>query len=58
MINAGYDYRYETSTGVVTSVSDPKAEYVRIWNTNCSDTPLNQKIIINVGVVFSISCQN
>jgi hypothetical protein len=58
MISAGYDYRYETSTGTVTSVSDPKVEYVRIWNTNCSDIPLNQKIIINVGIIFSISCQN
>jgi hypothetical protein len=58
MINAGYDYRYETSDGTVTGVSDPKVEYVRIWNTNCSDTPLNQKIIINVGIIFSISCQN
>jgi hypothetical protein len=54
----GYDYRYETDNNVITDISDPKATYVRIWNTNCSVTPLVEPIIINMGINFTISCTN
>jgi hypothetical protein len=54
----GYDYRYETINNVVTEISDSKAIYVRIWNTNCSERPLSEPISINIGINFSITCQN
>ena len=58
LITLGYDYRYETETNVITDISDPKAVYVRIWNTNCYTTPLVVPIIINMGINFTISCTN
>jgi hypothetical protein len=57
MISVGYDYHYETTNNVITSLDDPKAQYVRIWNTNCSDVALEQKITINVGINFNITCE-
>jgi hypothetical protein len=56
ILSLGYDYRYETNNNVVTDISDPKAFYVRIWNTNCSETPLVESISINIGINFSITC--
>jgi hypothetical protein len=56
LITLGYDYRYETDNNVITDISDPKAAYVRIWNTNCSETPLREPISINIGINFSITC--
>ena len=58
IITLGYDYRYETIDNVITDVSDPKAIYVRIWNTNCSEQPLTEIISINVGINFTITCTN
>lgn len=58
LITLGYDYRYETDANVITDISDPKAVYVRIWNTNCYTTPLVEPIIINMGINFTISCTN
>jgi hypothetical protein len=57
IITLGYDYRYETENGVITDVTDPKAFYVRIWNTNCSDKPLKDVISIKMGINFTITCQ-
>jgi len=58
IITLGYDYRYETENGVITDVTDPKAFYVRIWNTNCSDKPLKDVISIKMGINFTITCQS
>ena len=54
----GYDYRYETIDNIVTDISDTNAVNIRIWNTNCSETPLNEEITINIGINFTISCTN
>jgi hypothetical protein len=54
----GYDYRYETINNVITDISDSNAVNIRIWNTNCSETPLNEEITINIGINFTISCTN
>jgi hypothetical protein len=58
MITLGYDYRYETIDGTITDITDPKAVYVRIWNTNCSTSPIYERISINIEINFSISCAN
>ena len=54
----GYDYRFETINNIVTDISDTNAVNIRIWNTNCSETPLNEEITINIGINFTISCTN
>jgi len=58
LITLGYDYRYETSNNVITNINDPKAVYVRIWNTNCFTTPISETIEIKIGINFTISCTN
>ena len=54
MLSLGYDYRYEYSVGQDMETPPTK---VRIWNTNCSSTPLLDIIDINVGIQFNITCE-
>jgi hypothetical protein len=57
MISLGYDYRYENASGTVVGYGDSGAVKVRIWNTNCSPTQIINSITINVGIQFSLTCQ-
>jgi hypothetical protein len=54
LISLGYDYSYEYSDGQ--NMGDPPTK-VRIWDTNCSSTPIRRTILIRVGVEFTITCQ-
>ena len=54
IISLGYDYRYEN--GVDDSSDSLLPTKVRIWNTNCSESPLEEPISINIGIYFSITC--
>ena len=54
LISLGYDFRYEAD------VSQPRGSEpikVRIWDTNCTATPVRKTITITVGVQFSMSCE-
>jgi hypothetical protein len=54
LISLGYDFRYEHSN------SEPKGSLptnVRIWDTNCTSTPIRKTITIKVGIQFNITCQ-
>ena len=53
LILMGYDYRYERS--VNDEIGSPPTK-VKIWNINCSVSPLNTTISINVGINFNITC--
>jgi hypothetical protein len=54
MISLGYDYRYEYDSNDDMDLEPTK---VRIWDTNCSSTPIRRTILIRVGVEFTITCQ-
>ena len=54
MISLGYDYRYEHD---INDDVDLEPTKVRIWDTNCSSTPIRRTILIRVGVEFTITCQ-
>jgi len=56
IITLGYDYRYETINNTPISGDDTNAVLVRIWNTNCSTTPLVETLSISVGINFNITC--
>lgn len=53
LILKGYDYRYEH--GIDDNLDLPPTK-VRIWNTNCSVSPLKTTITINLGINFTITC--
>jgi hypothetical protein len=54
MISLGYDYRYEYD---INDDRDSEPTKVRIWDTNCSSTPIRRTILIRVGIEFTITCQ-